>query len=68
VPWLTSAVMYLSSLSADQLADALEAADCLLGLPVRLDIELSIKVGTLRADLIAAIEDIIRAAPQTGNG
>jgi hypothetical protein len=49
---------YLRDLSTDQLADALEAADCLLGLPARLDIELAIKLDTLRADLMAAIEDI----------
>ena len=49
--------MYLGNLNADQLAQAHEAADYLLGLPVRLDAELKIKLDTLRADLTAAIED-----------
>ena len=48
---------YLRDLSADQRADALEAVDCLLNLPARLDMELKIKLDTLRADLMAAIED-----------
>jgi hypothetical protein len=50
-------VTYLHPLSADQLADALEAVDHLLNLPARLDMELRIKLDTLRADLMAAIED-----------
>jgi hypothetical protein len=49
--------MYLHGLTADQLAQAHEAAGYLLGLPVRLDAELRIKLDTLRADLTAAIED-----------
>jgi hypothetical protein len=49
--------MYLHGLTADQLARAYGAADYLLGLPVRLDAELAIKLDTLRADLTAAIED-----------
>jgi hypothetical protein len=48
---------YLANLDADQLAEAHEAADYLLNLPVRLDAELAIKLDTLRADLTAALED-----------
>lgn len=49
--------MYLRNLSIDQLTKAHEAADYLLGLPVRLDAVLAVKLDTLRADLTAAIED-----------
>jgi hypothetical protein len=49
--------MYLSNLSAGQLAKAHEAADYLLSLPARLDAELGIKLDTLRADLTAEMED-----------
>jgi hypothetical protein len=49
--------MHLHSLSAAELTKARKAADYLLGLPVRLDAELAIKLDTLRADLTAAIED-----------
>jgi hypothetical protein len=50
-------VTYLHSLSGGQLTRAHEAADYLLSLPTRLDAELRIKLDTLRADLLAAIED-----------
>jgi hypothetical protein len=49
--------MYLGDLTAGQLTKAHGAADYLLGLPVRLDAELRIKLDTLRADLMAGIED-----------
>jgi hypothetical protein len=49
--------MYLGNLTAGQLTGAKESVDCLLGLPVRLDAELAIKLDTLRADLTAALED-----------
>lgn len=49
--------MYLSNLSADQLTKGHKAANYLLDLPVRLDPELAIKLDTLRADLMTAIED-----------
>jgi hypothetical protein len=50
-------VTYLAPLTADQLIEAHKAADYLLKLPARLDVELAIKLDTLRADLTAAIED-----------
>jgi hypothetical protein len=53
----TVTAMYLRNLNIDQLTKAHEAADYLLGLPARLDAELSVKLDTLRADLMAAIED-----------
>ena len=49
--------VYLRNLTIDQLTKAHEAADYLLNLPARLDAELSIKLDTLRCDLMAAIED-----------
>lgn len=49
--------VYLKDLTRDQLLKARESVDYLLGLPVRLDAELRIKLDTLRADLGAAIED-----------
>ncbi len=49
--------VYLQHLTATELGKAHEAADYLLGLPARLDSELAIKLDTLRADLMAAIED-----------
>jgi hypothetical protein len=50
-------VTYLHPLTPDQLTEAHKAADYLLNLPARLDVELKIKLDTLRADLTAAIED-----------
>jgi hypothetical protein len=58
----TVTAMYLRNLTIDQLTKAHEAAGYLLSLPTRLDAELSIKLDTLRADLMAAIED---SAPAT---
>lgn len=55
--------VYLADLSGGQLAKAYEAADYLLGLPVRLDVELKIKLDTLRADLTAALEDCASVEP-----
>lgn len=49
--------MYLSLMTPAQLDQAREAASFLLGLPVRLDPELAIKLDTFRADVGAAIED-----------
>lgn len=49
--------MYLHHLTAAELGKAHEAADYLLGLPVSLDSQLATKLDTLRADLMAAIED-----------
>jgi hypothetical protein len=43
--------------TAAQLGQAREAADYLLGLPVRLNPELAIKLDTFRADVIAELED-----------
>jgi hypothetical protein len=56
--------MYLRNLTIDQLTKAHEAADYLLKLPARLDAELSVKLDTLRADLMAAIEDREPATPR----
>lgn len=49
--------MYLSHLSTAELVEARDAADYLLGVNARLDSVLLIKLDTLQADLLAAIED-----------
>lgn len=49
--------MDLRLVTPAQLDQAHEAADYLLGLPVRLDSVLAIKLDTFRADVGAAIED-----------
>jgi hypothetical protein len=49
--------VYLRNLTTDQLTKARDAADCLLTLNARLDSVLLVKLDTLRADLLAAIED-----------
>jgi hypothetical protein len=49
--------MYLSPMTPAQLDQAREAVNFLLGLPVRLDPDLVIKLDTFRADVGAAIED-----------
>jgi hypothetical protein len=50
-------MMDLRRITSVQLSKAHEAADYLLGLPVRLDSVLAIKLDTFRADVGAAIED-----------
>jgi hypothetical protein len=50
-------MMDLRRITQTQLNQAYEAADYLLGLPVRLNSELAIKLDTFRADVGAAIED-----------
>ncbi|HEY2579123.1 MAG TPA: hypothetical protein VGI74_22675 [Streptosporangiaceae bacterium] len=55
--------MDLRLITPAQLDQAREAADFLLGLPVRLDSELAIKLDTFRADVGAAIEDRQRNDP-----
>jgi hypothetical protein len=49
--------MYFQHLTAAELSKARDAADYLLGVNARLDSVLLIKLDTLRADLLAAIED-----------
>jgi hypothetical protein len=44
-------------ITAAQLAQAHQAADYLLGLPIHLDRELAIKLDTFRADAGAELED-----------
>lgn len=53
----TVTAMYLSHLSTAELVEARDAADYLLGVNARLDSVLLIKLDTLQADLLAAIED-----------
>jgi hypothetical protein len=48
---------YLHQLTTAELGSAHRATDYLCGLPARLDPELAIKLDTLRADLIAEMED-----------
>lgn len=57
--------MYLQHLTSDELVKARGAADRLLGLNARLDSVLLVKLDTLRADLLAAIEDS-ESAQRTG--
>jgi hypothetical protein len=49
--------VYLNHLTAAELGKARDSADYLLGLGVRLDAVLMVKLDTFRADVIAAIED-----------
>jgi hypothetical protein len=50
--------MYLRDLTPEKLRQAHEAAAFLLGLDIRMDRELAIKLDTFRADVGAAIEDL----------
>jgi hypothetical protein len=49
--------MYLANLTAAELGKAHDAADYLLGLHVRMDRELAVKLDTFRADVMVELED-----------
>jgi hypothetical protein len=56
--------MHLQHLTNNDLAEARDAAEYLLGLGARLDPVLQVKLDTFRADVTAAIEDREPATPQ----
>jgi hypothetical protein len=49
--------MYLRHLPIEEVQKAHDAAGYLLELPVRLDVELAIKLDTFRADVMVELED-----------